>query len=441
MEMTWVPMAAATPSPGDMTFRLFFKDNELMKSSALIFSFIAACSLLTAGAGFCAGSTPPWNITGLTPVKDCSFPAMNGTTLVWQAKGGLAGSVSGDSDWEIFFYDMDNQAIVQITDDDDNDIEPQTDGDYVVWQKYNKVQGNQIFIYRVHDGNPAGGSLISPAGEAENYAPKIAGGRVVWTAHPVTNSYEAGQVMLYNAADQSGPVVISEPGVDCSDPRIDIQKVVWMQHISEGTETLYVYDLMNVPGTAKPAPDIFICNRSTSVDGSLKVLTRHDGTDREVVLYNRTDGFVQITDNALTDQQPIVSQNHIAWVADGNIYLSEIAEFMHVQVPDIASGRGTEFSAFWSELSGGVDAYYLDVSTDPDFRSFVEGFRGLDVGTASQYWVDGLSQDTTYYYRVTASVNGSTTAQSKTVVVKLSAPSPAHLSGVTLQCIYKLLLQ
>ncbi|MCF6187003.1 MAG: hypothetical protein L3J49_05935 [Desulfobulbaceae bacterium] len=412
-----------------------------MKSSVLLFSFVTACSLLTAGVGFCAGSTPPWDITGLTPVKDCSFPAMHGTTLVWQAKGGLAGAVSGDSDWEIFLYDMDNQAIVQITDDDDNDIEPQTDGEYVVWQKYNKIQGNQIFIYRVYDGNPAGGSLISPAGEAENSIPKIAGGRVVWTAHPVTNSYEAGQVMLYNAADQSGPMVISEPGVDCSGPRIDARQVVWMQHISEGTEAQYVYDLF-VPGTAKPAPDVFICNRSTSVDGSLKVLTRHDGTDREVILYNRMDGFVQITDNALADHQPIINQNHIAWLADGDIYLSDIAEFIHVQVPDVAGGRGTAFSAFWSELSGGVDAYFLDVSTDPDFQSFVEGFRGLDVGTASQYRVDGLSRDTTYYYRVSAQVNGSTTAQSKSVTVKLTAPRPSSgCNCTTLPFVYKLLLK
>jgi len=413
-----------------------------MKSSTLIFSFVTACSLLTAGAGFCVGSTPPWNITGLTPLEDCSFPAMNGTTIVWQAKGGLAGSVSGDSDWEIFFYDMDNQAVVQVTDDDDNDIAPQTDGDYVVWQKYTKSLGNRIFIYRVHGGNPAGGSLISPAGETENYEPRIAGARVVWTAHPVTNSYEAGQVMLYNAAEQSGPVVISDPAMDCSDPRIDAQKVVWIQHISEGTEAQYVYDLINVPGTAKPIPEVFIWNRSASVEGSLKVLTRYDGTDREVVLYNRTDGFVQITDNALTDRQPVISQNHIAWAADGSIYLSDIAEFMHVQVPDVTGGRGMEFSAVWSELSDGVDAYYLDVSTDPDFQSYVEGFRALDVGAVTQYWVDGLIPDTTYYYRVHASVNGSTTAQSKTVVVKLSTPTATRGCNCTaLPFIYKLLLR
>jgi len=439
--MIWVPLAAAIPLPGDMTFRFFSKETELMKSSTFIFSFIA-CSLLTAGAGFCTGSPTPWNITGLTPVQDCSFPAMSGTTLVWQAKGGLAGSVSGDSDWEIFLYDINNQAIVQITDDDDNDIEPQTDGEYVVWQKYSKSLGSRIFIYRVHSGNPAGGSLISPAGEAENSTPKIVGGRVVWTAQTVNSSYEAGQVMLYNAADQSGPVVISEPEVDCSDPRIDEQKVVWMQHISEGTETLYVYDLMNVPGTAKPAPESFVWNRSAAVEGSLKVLTRHDGMDREIVLYNRMDGNVRITDNELADLQPIISQNHIAWLAEGDIFLADIAEFMHVPVPDAAGGSGMEFSAVWSELSGGVDAYYLDVSTDPDFQSFVEGFRGLDVGTVTQYWVGGLTPDTTYYYRVHASVNGSTTALSKTVAVKFTTPAPS--SGCNcraLPFVYRLLLE
>ena len=413
-----------------------------MKSRFLIFSFVTVCSLITAVDGLCIESTDLWNITGLTSTSDCSFPMISGMALVWQAKGGLTGTTSGPNDWEIFVYDLVNQTVIQITDDDGDDISPQTDGDYVVWQKHAAGQGNQIFIYRIQGGSPAGGSLISLAEDQDNYGPKIAAARVVWTAQTVTDSYQAGRIMLYDAAGQSGPVVISDPGVDCSDPRIDPQQVVWMQHSGDGTEVQYVYNLLSDSPLAQPVPEIFVWNRSAAVDGWQKVLTRHDGTDREIVLYNRMEGYVQITDNTLADSAPVVSQNHITWVADGDIYLADIARHMHVPVPSIAGGSGTEFMAAWDELSGGVDAYYLDVSTDPDFHSFIDGFRALDVGTSTQYRVDGLSQDTTYYYRVSASVNGSTTAQSKSVTVKLTAPRPSSGGNcTTLPFVYKLLLK
>lgn len=425
-----------------MTFRLFFKETELMKSCTFLNVFAATCSLLVAGTALCAGSIPSWNITGSTSVKDCGFPALSGTTLVWQAKGGLAGSTSGSSDWEIFLYDIGSRALIQITDDDDDDIAPQTDSDYVVWQKYTQGQGNRIFLYSLQGGSPQGGGLISRPEDPDNYAPKIAAGRVVWTAQAVVNSYENGRIMLYSAADSAGPVVISNPAKDCSDPRIDVQQAAWMQHDGNGTETLYIYDPRNASAVAQPAPEVFMWNRSPAVDGEQKVLSRYDGTDREIVLYNRTEGYVQITDNALVDSTPVVSQNHIAWVADGDIYLAEIAQYMHVQVPSVSGGLGTEFLALWDELTGGVDAYFLDVSTDPAFRTFVEGFRELNVGTATRFQVDGLTPDETYYYRVHASINGSTTADSKTVPVKLSTPSPFRSGNLTfLPFIYRLLLE
>ncbi len=413
-----------------------------MNSRFLAFSFVTVFSLVTATGGFCTESIKPWNITGLTSTSDCSFPMISGMTLVWQAKGGLPGTTSGHNDREIFLYDLTSKTVIQITDDDTDDLTPQTDGEYVVWQKHAPGRGNQIFLYRIQAAGPAGGSRISIGDSTDNYAPRIAAGQVVWTAQVVGSTFHPGQIMLYDAADGSNPVAISNPKVDCSNPRIDRQQVVWVQQSSDKTESLYIYDLTSHPGEGHTAPGNFIWNQNHSVDHQQTVLTRYDGTDREIVLYNRMDGNVRITDNELADLQPVISQNHIAWIAEGDIYLADIAEFMHVPVPDVIGGPGTVLLATWSEPSGGVDAYYLDVSTDPDFQSFVEGFRGLDVGTVTQYPVDGLTPNTTYYYRVHAQINGSTTGQSKSVTVKLITPAPS--SGrkcTTLQSIYRLLLK
>ncbi len=434
-------MAAVIPLPGNSIFRHLIEGTEAMKSRILVFSFfVIVYSLTPAADGFCAQPTTVRNITAPSSISDNSFPMLSGMALVWQGKGGLAGTSSGGNDWEIFLYDLVNETVIQLTDDDSDDLSPRTDGDFVVWQKH-AGGGNQIFLYRIQDGSPVGGSRISEDGK-DNYSPRIAAGRIVWTAQAITHVFEPGRIMLYDATDGSAPVAISNPAVDCSSPRIDPQQVIWTQHAADKTESLYVYNLMSDPPKGAPAPEGFVWNKSTTVDHNRQVLTRNDGTDKEIVLHNKTEGYVRITDNTLTDTSPTISRNLIAWAADGDIYLTDITKFMHVQVPDHFNVRGTAFYASWAELTDKVDAYYLDVSTDPEFGSFVDGYRDLNVGTDNLFRVEGLTPDRTYYYRVYASVNGSTTTQSKSVTVKLTTSAPLPERNCTaLQFVYRLLLK
>lgn len=59
----------------------------------------------------------------------------------------------------------------------------------------------------------------------------------------------------------------------------------------------------------------------------------------------------------------------------------------------------TSFTANWSPVTGAT-AYFLDVSTDPAFGSFISGFNGLNVGNVTSYDVTGLTPGVTYYYRM-----------------------------------------
>lgn len=93
------------------------------------------------------------------------------------------------------------------------------------------------------------------------------------------------------------------------------------------------------------------------------------------------------------------------------------------------------FTANWGSAAGAT-GYRLDVSTDSGFGSFVNGYQNLDVGAALTLAVTGLSDYTTYYYRVRAVNPAGPSVSSNTITaVTLATPlsittQPADLSVV-----------
>ncbi|AWI09507.1 putative Ig domain-containing protein [Ereboglobus luteus] len=67
------------------------------------------------------------------------------------------------------------------------------------------------------------------------------------------------------------------------------------------------------------------------------------------------------------------------------------------------------FTANWNTAAGAT-GYYLDVSTDPDFGSFVSGYENLYVGNNLSHAITGLTAGVTYYYRVRAANADGTSA-------------------------------
>jgi hypothetical protein len=64
-----------------------------------------------------------------------------------------------------------------------------------------------------------------------------------------------------------------------------------------------------------------------------------------------------------------------------------------------APATRTSFLAHWEPVPYAV-GYRLDVSTSSDFRQFVQGYCGLEVGNVTARIVTGLERGATYYYRV-----------------------------------------
>jgi hypothetical protein len=205
---------------------------------------------------------------------------------------------------------MDKQVVTQITDDDYDDISPQTDGDYVVWQKHDTSHYNQVFLYKISGEDPPGGTMISNDDNRDNFSPQIAAGRVVWTSQRVAYSFEPGEIMLYDATNPGGPDVISDTTFDCCSPRINSETVVWVQSDGSGGTALFMYDLTSGTPIPEPAPEDFVWTDSCQTDGNLTILTRHDGSDKEIFVYNaRLRTYEQVTRNDIEDRYPSMGEN------------------------------------------------------------------------------------------------------------------------------------
>ncbi|HSD08697.1 T9SS sorting signal type C domain-containing protein [Flavobacterium sp.] len=101
-----------------------------------------------------------------------------------------------------------------------------------------------------------------------------------------------------------------------------------------------------------------------------------------------------------------------------------------IRGPIATPGTGAtcdEIVANW-EASVGAKNYYLDVAIDIDFTNFVPGYENLDVGNVLSKKVTGLTNATTYYYRVYAS-NGTILSPRSNTISYATLTTPNGLTA------------
>ena len=93
------------------------------------------------------------------------------------------------------------------------------------------------------------------------------------------------------------------------------------------------------------------------------------------------------------------------------------------------------FTANWTfpDIDAPPTTYFLDVSTELSFETFVDGYQNLDAGNTLNHAVTGLPTDTMYYWRVRAYRDEtSDSSQSSNIMQYIYKTAPeVHTSPVT----------
>ncbi|MBW1858495.1 MAG: hypothetical protein JRI70_00095 [Deltaproteobacteria bacterium] len=354
-----------------------------------------------------------------------SLPQVKGNLVVWQGYDG--------NDWEVFLYNVATGTTIQITDNDEDDVSPQTDGRYVVWLGFNDGEWDVFFW----DGTEV--RSISDV-SAEDMAPQIADGVIVWTSKPLDGGFLGpGEIVLYEAASGTKLELSAQvdPGNTLDDrlPIINDGAVVWIQTDDTGGTTGYMYRLGD--GTIIINPDDVRTN-SRSSDGNLRVLSRHDRLDAEIFLYSSySKKYYQITHNSSQDRYPSISGNLVTWMADGEIFLAE-CEYLTLLRPidGVTLSPASSPTFAWEAI--GYDNSKVEFSKFPDFATgsvltLPPGEQGWLAGTSfgptEENWksiVDMVEGEGTVYWRVIAADNDGNRAFSETrhFVIERTGGSP-----------------
>jgi hypothetical protein len=356
-----------------------------------------------------------------------SLPQIKGDYVVWQGK------VNGY--WEIFICSIHSpETPIRITDNGYDDISPKTDGNHVVWLGDSR-SGGEVFLYDIESG---GITQITDNDNADT-PPQIADGLVVWASQEVTDSVEPGEIMLYHIATGVTEQLTNDT-LDDGDPRISSEKVFWVKTDGEDNATPFIHDIAT--GVTSEAPKDFVWQDSAQVDGNLAVLTRHDGDDREIFLRNiGSSRYHQISDNELEDRYPSISENNIAWMAAGEIFLAEY-EYLGLLSPvdNVGLPNSTAPTFTWEGI--GYDEFKIEFSGSPSFPTLKASvFPSIDESwmfessfapTTEQWKAIGEMQDDngTVYWRVEGRDAVGSVSLTETRKFTIDEPSTSPVAAV-----------
>lgn len=149
------------------------------------------------------------------------------------------------------------------------------------------------------------------------------------------------------------------------------------------------------------------------------------------------DDIAQTTTSVAMSKFKAYSSSGNQTVTFGNMLMDPIPTTPTVGVSSANSASG--FQANWTAVSG-VTGYRLDVATDIAFSSMVSGYNNLYISgqATNSYSVTGLSENTTYYYRVRAvsqytvdefASGNSTTQSAVTASPTITTPDPSSLTA------------
>jgi large repetitive protein len=119
-----------------------------------------------------------------------------------------------------------------------------------------------------------------------------------------------------------------------------------------------------------------------------------------------------------------VRSKNASGVSDNSLSIDTYTKPKEPVISAASAVQSSSFTANWS-ASTGATKYYLDVSTDVAFGSFVAGWNNTDVGNVTSYSVNtGLSSGTAYYYRLRAYNTAGTSGNSSLISLTTAPAAP-----------------
>ena len=228
---------------------------------------------------------------------------------------------------------------------------------------------------------------------------------------------------IFSGANTSGTLTLETPGA--------YEKLLFLATSGDGESTFNV--TVNFTDGSSTAPISFTVydwclgvSPYTSVSGLNEVLQSGTSRNAGAKLF---DCFIDISDY----KTKLVESVDFSLTSTGNglAAIFALSGKSPADAPDEPStpasnqivATSNSFTAKWNAVTDAT-SYALDVSTDPNFGSFVTDYNNLDVGNVTEYKVDqNIEEGTTYYYRVRAIKGGSASFSSD--VVQVSTPNSA----------------
>jgi hypothetical protein len=225
--------------------------------------------------------------------------------------------------------------------------------------------------------------------------------------------------------------------------------------IKSPAQGLLIYDLTNNyleywTGTEWRRCENALPSAPSAISGSVIVCQGQSGVTYSVtnvpgVTYNWTysgSGFScssGCTSNAITGNFSNSATSGILTVVPSNICGTGPSQTLAITVNPLPSAptannatgiSTTSFTANWNSVPVAT-GYYLDVSTDAGFSSFVPGYNNLNVGNVTSYNVSGLTTCGTYYYRVRAYNTCGISANSNIISVNIPCCNTINVISAT----------
>jgi PKD repeat protein len=307
-----------------------------------------------------------------------------------------ARNVDGDirySDWNIRCYSIYQPTVAKFSSKPVNDCDPLTiaftdesQGDIVSWNWDINSDGKADYFSK----NP----IHTFMDFGSHYVTLTVTNDVGLTSYTYSNVYISSQPTL--------------PSIPTSHAATNIR------------QTVFTANWNDVPNTLGYRIDV-----STNIAFSTFVLDFKDKDIGNVTSYNLTNLSPNTTFYYRVKAYNICGQSQYSGVISITTLPDPPPAPLAVQASSILQ---TSFTANWNQ-SASATGYYLDVSKDLSFTTFLNGLSNKDLGNIQLFSISGLIADTKYYYRVRAYNTGGSSTYSNTISLT-TLPNPPSAPNV-----------